>query len=109
MRGDDFPYGFGDVEWTPRMKRAGWRLLIDPRSKVWCEPNTYPKPLHTLKTADRLRILLKDQRHPANVQRQFTALWHSAPAKLSALVAFAFYVGGLLLKALGLRSVAQKV
>jgi GT2 family glycosyltransferase len=105
----NFPSGWGDAQFTMRMKKAGWRLMVDPRSKVWCEPNTYPKPLHTLKTADRLRVLLKDQRHPANLQRQFTALWHSAPSKSSALVAFAFYVGSLLLKALGLRSVAQKV
>lgn len=105
----NFPSGWGDAQFTMRMKKAGWRLLVDPKSKVWCEPNTYPQPLHTLKNADRIRILLKDQRHPANLQRQFKALWHSAPSKLSALVAFTFYLGSLLLKAMGLRSVAGKV
>lgn len=104
----NFPSGWGDAQFTVRMKKAGWRLLVDPKSRVWCEPNTYPKPLHALKASDRLKILLRDQRHPANLQRQFKALWHSAPSKPSALVAFAFYVGGLSLKALGLRSVAEK-
>ena len=105
----NFPFGWGDAQLAMRMRKAGWRLLVDPRSRVWCEPNTYPKPLHTLKMSDRLSILLKDRRHPANLQRQFKALWHSAPSRFSALVAFASYVGGLFLKALRLRSFGRKV
>ncbi|QYO62160.1 16S rRNA (guanine(966)-N(2))-methyltransferase RsmD [Leptolyngbya sp. 7M] len=41
MRSDRYP-NFGDAEYTPRLKRNGWRLLIDPGSKVYCQPNTVP-------------------------------------------------------------------
>ena len=35
----------GDAEWTPRLARAGWRLLIEPRARVRCLPNrTIPSP-----------------------------------------------------------------
>lgn len=35
----------GDAEWTPRLRRAGWRLLVDPRARVACAPNTdVPSP-----------------------------------------------------------------
>lgn len=103
-----FPHGWGDAQYTVRMKQGGWRLLIDPRSRVWCEPNTYPRPLHELSLADRLRILFVNQRHPANLKRQFDAIWHSAPNRISALAAFVCYIFGLGLKAARLRSYAVK-
>ncbi len=28
--GDRFPHGFGDAEWTMRLRRAGWDLLVEP-------------------------------------------------------------------------------
>ncbi|MBX3285675.1 MAG: glycosyltransferase family 2 protein, partial [Actinobacteria bacterium] len=35
----------GDAEWTPRLRRAGWRLLVDPRATVRCAPNAeVPSP-----------------------------------------------------------------
>lgn len=98
----NFPNGWGDVQYTMRMQKAGWQLIVDPGSKVWCEPNTYPAPLHTLPVSDRLRILWKDQRHPANLVRQFKALWYSAPSKPAAVAAFACYVGRLGLKAINI-------
>ena len=29
----------GDAEWTPRLARAGWQLLIEPSARVACLPN----------------------------------------------------------------------
>ena len=35
-----FPHGWGDAQWLAKMRKAGWQLLIDPGSWVWCEPNS---------------------------------------------------------------------
>src|SRR5437773_318747 len=41
MDSKHFP-NFGDAEYTPRLKRASWQLLIDPRARVFCQPNSVP-------------------------------------------------------------------
>lgn len=102
-----FPHGWGDAQYLMRMRKAGWRLLIEPKSYVWCEPNTYPKPLHQQPVAEIIRILLKNRRHPLNLQRQFIARWESAPSKPQAFFAFLVYCAQLLSKAFRSRSVSQ--
>lgn len=104
----NFPCGWGDAQYMTRMRRAGWTLLVDPLSRVWCEPNTYPRPLHSVSLKDRFRTVFLDSRHPANLGRQFKALWFSAPSKPSALLAFTAYIGDLTLKAFRLRPFASK-
>jgi GT2 family glycosyltransferase len=96
-----FPHGWGDAQYFMRLRKAGWRLLVDPKARVWCEPNTYPAPLHSLPKGKILNILFRDRRHPLNFQRQFIARWESAPNKLAALPAFAVYVLTLLGKGIG--------
>jgi GT2 family glycosyltransferase len=87
-----FPHGWGDIQYFNRMKETGWQLLVDPRAYIWCEPNTNPAPLHSLRVRDALSILFKNRQHPLNLQRQFIARWESAPSKISALTAFTFYL-----------------
>lgn len=99
----NFPHGWGDAQYTTRMKKAGWKLLIEPRAYVWNEPNTYPKPLQHLAPKEILRNLFINRRHPANLQRQYIALRESAPSRLQAGAAFAAYVCKLIGKT------AQKV
>ena len=41
MDAKHFP-NFGDAEFTPRLRRKGWRLLIEPRARVFCQPNDLP-------------------------------------------------------------------
>jgi GT2 family glycosyltransferase len=94
----NFPHGWGDAQYLTRMRKAGWKLLIDPRSLVWCEPNTYPQPLHTLKLSQIIRILFRDRRHPQNLQRQWVARRESAPNMASALTAFGVYLLQLMIK-----------
>lgn len=98
-----FPHGWGDAQYMARLSKAGWRMMIEPRSYVWCEPNTNPPPLHTLTLAKRLNILFKDERNPLNLKRQFVARWHSAPSKFAAFAAFIVYCFKLGLKAVGMR------
>jgi Predicted glycosyltransferases len=87
-----FPFGWGDAQYFERLRKSGWKLLVDPSALVWCEPNTNPIPLHTKEISSILRALFFDKRHPVNLQRQFIARWYSAPSKPKAVTAFLFYL-----------------
>ena len=97
-----FPHGWGDFQYVVRMKKMGWRLLIEPKSLVWCEPNTNPKPLHQLKMREIMRVLFRNRRHPLNLQRQFVMRWESAPTKPQAFFGFLAYLFNLSVKSLKL-------
>jgi GT2 family glycosyltransferase len=99
-----FPHGWGDIQYFVRLRRHGWRLMVDPKALVWCEPNTNPAPLHTLPFPKVLKILFRDRRHPLNLQRQFVARWESAPNSFSALAAYTVYLFSLIGKAIIRRS-----
>ena len=93
-----FPHGWGDIQYVVRMKKMGWKLLVDPKSLVWCEPNTNPKPLHQLSVGDIARILFVNRRHPLNLHRQFITRWESAPNRLKATLGFLVYIGKFSIK-----------
>ncbi|MEO7793156.1 MAG: hypothetical protein ABIV06_00170, partial [Thermoanaerobaculia bacterium] len=97
-----FPHSHADMVYVQAMRRGGWRLLLEPRALVWCQPNVYPPPLHTLPVAQVLRILLVNPRHPHNLMREFGSRWASAPSRAKALAAFGIYCGMLALKAVGI-------
>ena len=99
MDAQRFPHGWGDAQYFIRLRNAGWRLMVNPRAYVWCEPNTNPPPLHSQPLGNVLRILFRDRRHPLNLQRQFIARWESAPNRLSAIAAFTVYMAGIFRKA----------
>ncbi len=98
MDEERFPLGWGDAQYFMRMRKKGWRLILDPTALVWCEPNTYPLPLHTLPVRKMLNVLFLDKRHPANLQRQFIARWESAPQASLGLLAFVVYCVRLIWK-----------
>ena len=104
MDEEKFPHGWGDAQYLARMRKAGWRLLVEPRALVWCEPNTYPKPLHKQSVKEVLKILFVNERHPLNLKRQFVARWESAPTKWQAALAFGVYCFRLGLKTIGIGS-----
>ena len=95
-----FPHGWGDAQYLMRMRKGGWKLLIEPKAYVWCEPNTNPTPLHQLKPAEILRVLFVNKRHPLNLQRQFIARWESAPSRPQALISYIAYLAEFSGKAL---------
>ena len=107
MDEEKFPYGWGDIQYLVRMRKMGWKLLIEPKSYVWCEPNTYPQPLHKLKKSDVLKILFKNRKHPLNLHRQFIARWESAPSKPQAFLSFFVYLTSLTGKSLKLTAKKQ--
>ncbi len=102
MKEERFPYGFGDLEYTPRMRKAGWKLLIEPRSRVWCEPNTLVTSPLKLSKREMLRILFSDYQNPWNLRRQFVAFWESAPSRIQAVAAFGIMLVRTALRTVGL-------
>jgi GT2 family glycosyltransferase len=102
MDEERFKYGWGDAQYLMRMRRANWTLLVEPKALVWCEPNTYPRPLHSSPVRDVLNVLFFNERHPLNLKRQFIARWDASPNKFLALIAFVVYLFRLFIKALGL-------
>ena len=109
MDEEKFPHGWGDAQYLMRMRKAGWKLLIEPKSFVWCEPNTNPPPLHSLSISEIFRIFFINRRHPLNLQRQFIARWESAPKKILAIPAFFFYCLRLGFQAVKVANPLQKV
>lgn len=95
MDENKFPHGWGDAQYLTRMRKAGWKLFVETKAYVWCEPNTNPKPLHELKPAEILRVLFVNKRHPLNLHRQFIARWESAPSRSKAVISFAIYLAEL--------------
>ncbi|HEV7645291.1 MAG TPA: glycosyltransferase family 2 protein [Pyrinomonadaceae bacterium] len=98
-----FKYGWGDAQYLMRMRKAKWNLLIEPKAMVWCEPNTYPRPLHVSPVREVLNVLFFNEKHPLNLKRQFVARWDASPSKLQALAAFGVYLFRLGLKAVRLK------
>ena len=96
-------HGWGDAQYFRKLSNAGWKLMVEPRAYVWCEPNTYPPPLHSQGFRQVMRILFADKRHPNNLQRQFAARWHSAPNKFKAAASFGAFLFHLTGKAVKLR------
>jgi GT2 family glycosyltransferase len=102
MKEKAFPYGFGDSEYTPRMRRAGWRLLIEPRARVWCEPNRIAPPLRSLPVRQLLKTLFLDRSSQHNLVRMFVTRCHAAPSRLQGVAAFGVTLVRMLLKGVGL-------
>lgn len=84
---------FGDAEYTPRLRKRGWQLLIEPRARVFCQPNVSPAAVNRMSLREKLNNLLVDTKHPQNLRRRYYSLIDGAPNKLSGLAAFvAFFV-----------------
>lgn len=79
---------FGDAEYTPRLKRKGWKLLIDPRARVFCQPNTVPKRVNSMTLREKIDALILNLGHPQNLRRRFYANWDGAPTKFKGLLGY---------------------
>lgn len=83
---------FGDAEFTPRLKRAGWQLIIDPRSRVFCQPNTVPASVRKKPASTMFRDVFIDLKRPENLRRRWYAYMDAAPSKLRGLLAFVIFL-----------------
>ena len=83
---------FGDAEYTPRLKRAGWRLLIDPRSRVFCQPNNIPLRVRQKSIGRMFNDLVVDLKNVHNIRRRWYAYVDSAPSKIQGALGFASFM-----------------
>ena len=89
----DISAQYGDAEFTTRIRRAGWRLLIEPRARIFCKPNDAPKSVFSRGPRKAIEALIINQRHGNNLIHQFRQLWHTAPSRSQGAAAFVlFYV-----------------
>lgn len=85
-----FPH-FGDAEYTPRMKRRGWKLLIEPSARVFCQPNNLPPSVRKMPLKKMLRTLFLDLGNANSLRRRFLATWHGAPSRVEGFFAFPIF------------------
>jgi GT2 family glycosyltransferase len=83
---------FGDAEYTPRLKRSGWKLLIDPRARVFCQPNTVPASARKKSFGRMFGELFVDLKNVNSLRRRWYAYMDTAPSKLSGSAAFCIFV-----------------
>ncbi len=84
---------FGDVEYTPRMKKRGWRLLIEPQARVFCKPNNPTPQVRRMKFFQKINALVFDIGNIHNFRRRLYLSLHSAPNKKEGFLAFCmFYI-----------------
>jgi GT2 family glycosyltransferase len=80
--------GYGDAEYTPRLRKNGWRLLIEPRSRVFCQPNNVPARVAKMSAKEKFNVLFTNLGHIHNQRRRFYASVDTAPTWLHGFVAF---------------------
>jgi hypothetical protein len=83
---------FGDAEYTPRLKRGGWQLVIDPRARVFCQPNTPPPRLRQMGMREIYRHLIGDLGRGHNLRRRLYANLDGAPSRIQGLLAFSVFL-----------------
>jgi GT2 family glycosyltransferase len=97
-----FPYGFGDAEYTPRMRKRGWYLMIEPSAYVWCQPNTLPPSIKHVSWQLAIGEVFFDMRSQRNLIRLFLGRWHAAPSRWLGFAAFVIHVVRMVLHAFGI-------
>ncbi len=84
---------FGDAEYTPRMRRRGWQLLIEPKARVFCQPNTPPPSVSKMSLGKKFRTLVLDHGDANSFRRRLYSNIYGGPNKVAGLTAFfIFYI-----------------
>ena len=83
---------FGDAEFTPRLKKNGWRLLIEPRARVFCQPNNTPPRVRKMGFRKMFSSLFVDLNSIHNLRRRLYANLDGAPSRMQGLVAFSVFM-----------------
>ncbi|HMQ03509.1 MAG TPA: glycosyltransferase family 2 protein [Pyrinomonadaceae bacterium] len=83
---------YGDAEFTTRLRKCGWRLLIEPRARVFCQPNYEHTSVTSQPIRKQIDLLFRKKSSALSVSHQFRQSFYTAPNKLAGLAAFfAFY------------------
>lgn len=92
MNAERFPH-FGDAEYTPRMRRNGWKLLIEPRAKIFCQPNISPPRLRSMSYKKLFHTLFVDKINGHSFRKRLYANLDGAPNRTEGVAAFfIFYI-----------------
>ncbi|MFN2500501.1 MAG: glycosyltransferase [Pyrinomonadaceae bacterium] len=83
---------FGDAEFTPRLKKRGWRLLIDPRSRVFCQPNSIMPSLSGMGPRELYSALIRGLGNGNNLRRRFYSYIDGGPNKAAGTLAFVVFM-----------------
>ena len=83
---------FGDAEFTPRLRKPGWQLWIDPRAQVFCQPNEASPRVRKMGLKAMFSELILDLRRGHNLRRRLYSNLDSAPSKMQGLAAFAIFL-----------------
>ena len=89
---------FGDAEYTPRLRKKGWKLLIEPRARVFCQPNTVPPKISKLSLRKKMDALFFNLGHSHNLRRRFYMHIDSAPTKFQGFVSYWIFFARTLLQ-----------
>lgn len=88
---------YGDAEYTPRMRRRGWRLMIEPRARVFCMPNEAPRRLREMTVSEKVSAVFTHSGNAHSIHRRYHMSLGSAPNKLLGLLALPVFFVRLLL------------
>lgn len=101
MDAQKFPH-YGDTDYTVRMRRAGWRLMIEPRSRIFCQPNAPLPSLRQQSVKNLLNRLFFNERSAHSLKRIWMLNWETSPSRSLGLLASAVFLARLGLKMVGL-------
>lgn len=96
-----FPHRGADAEFCARALRAGWRLLVAPRARVFCQPNSAGPSLRRRGVAAAWDALLRDRVHPSYLPVAWRIRWASAPSTMRGALAVAMFTSRLPWLAMG--------
>ncbi len=84
---------YGDSEFTTRLRKRGWRLLIEPRAHVFCQPNAEHVSITSRPFSKQIELLFRKRSSGMNIVHQFRQSVHTAPNKFAGLAAFVAFYG----------------
>jgi len=79
---------YGDAEFTTRIRKEGWRLLIEPRARVFCQPNYAPVKILNVPLRKKIELLFFNTKNSHNLIHQLRQSLNSAPTKQQGFAAF---------------------
>ncbi len=89
---------YGDAEYTPRMRKRGWKLLIEPRARIFCKPNDAPSKLSKMPLKKMIKTLFFDAPNVHSLKRRFNQNLYGAPNKFVGLLAFLVFISRVVLR-----------
>lgn len=86
---------YGDAEYTPRMRRRGWSLLIEPQARVFCKPNDPASGFRSLPIKKKFELIFRNPASPYCWQRRFYGTLGGAPSLMQGLLALPIFAARL--------------